>query len=217
MRVVIADDALLVRSGVVTVLGEAGIETVGEAGSVDQLMRLVQSSTPEAAIVDIKMPPSHSDEGIRAAATIRRLYPNVAVLVLSQYLESSYALRLLQESPASVGYLLKDRVAHASTLVDALVRVVGGETVVDPAIITRLLTRAQQHSPIDDLTNREREVLALMAEGRSNVAVGHLLFLSPKTVETHVSRVFSKLGLHEQPDDHRRVLAVLTFLRQGSP
>jgi DNA-binding NarL/FixJ family response regulator len=217
MRVVIADDAKLIRSGLATLLGEAGIESVGEAGSADELLGLVATLRPDAAIVDIKMPPSHSDEGIRAAWDIRRSHPEVAVLVLSQYVEPSYAIRLLEESPAGLGYLLKDRVAHAASLADALVRVTEGETVVDPAIISRLLSRARHKSPLDALTAREREVLALMAGGRSNAAIGRLLFLSPKTVETHVSRVFSKLGLLEQADDHRRVLAVLAFLRQGSP
>jgi DNA-binding NarL/FixJ family response regulator len=217
MRVVIADDAKLIRSGLATLLAEADIESVGEAGSADELLGLVATLRPDAVIVDIKMPPSHTDEGIRAAWDIRRDHPDVAVLVLSQYVESSYAMRLLEDSPAGLGYLLKDRIAHAASLADALMRVTDGETVVDPVIISRLLSRARHKNPLDALTAREREVLTLMAEGRSNAAIGRLLFLSPKTVETHVSRVFSKLGLHEQADDHRRVLAVLAFLRQGSP
>jgi DNA-binding NarL/FixJ family response regulator len=217
MRVVIADDAVLIRSGLVVLLREAGIEPVGEAGDVVELMHLVRTTEPDAAIVDIRMPPSHTDEGIRAAAEIRREHPGVGVLVLSQYTESTYALRLVEQSPEGVGYLLKDRVTHGGVLADALRRVVSGECLVDPTIVTRLLARARQHNPLDQLTEREREVLALMAEGRSNGAICGVLHLSPKTVETHVSRVFSKLGLAEQPHGHRRVLAVLVYLRQGSP
>jgi DNA-binding NarL/FixJ family response regulator len=215
MRVVIADDAVLIRSGLLTVLKDAGIEVVGEACDAAELLHLVNVCTPDAAIIDIRMPPTHTDEGILAAREIRAEHPTVAVLVLSQYVESSYAMRLVEENPAAAGYLLKDRIAHASTLADALARVVAGECVVDPTIVTRLLARARRRSPLDALTAREREVLALMAEGRSNAAICHLLSLSPKTVETHVSRVFTKLGLLEQPDGHRRVLAVLTYLRQG--
>ena len=215
MRVVIADDAALIRSGLATLLGEAGIETVGQAGDAEALLRLVGQVQPDAAIVDIRMPPGHSDEGIVAAGRIRAEHPSVAVLVLSQYLESSYAVRLVQENPAAVGYLLKDRIAHAATLSDALHRVVAGECVVDPTIVGRLLARARRHDPLDTLTPREREVLALMAEGRSNGSICHALTLHPKTVETHVSRVFTKLGLAEEVDGHRRVLAVLAHLRQG--
>jgi DNA-binding NarL/FixJ family response regulator len=217
MRVVIADDAVLIRSGLVHVLGDAGIEIVGQASDAQNLLRLVDETAPDAAIVDIRMPPTHSDEGIHAARSIRREHPDVAVLVLSQYLESSYAIRLVEENPAAVGYLLKDRIAHAASLTDALTRVVAGECVVDQAIVGRLMARARRRNPLDELTAREREVLALMAEGRSNTAICHVLTLSPKTVETHVSRVFTKLGLLEEPDGHRRVLAVLAHLRQGAP
>jgi len=217
VRVVIADDAVLIRAGVATLLRDAGIEVVGEAAEAGELLRLLPATRPDAAILDIRMPPSHTDEGIVAARTIRREHPDVAVLVLSQYTESSYAMRLLDENPAAVGYLLKDRISHASTLTDALSRVVAGECLVDPAIVGRLLARARRRGPLDELTPREREVLALMAEGRSNAGICQLLALSPKTVETHVNRVFGKLRLSEGTDGHRRVLAVLTHLRQGPP
>jgi len=217
VRVVIADDAALIRAGVATLLRDAGIEVVGQAGEAGELLRLLRTATPDAAILDIRMPPTHTDEGIVAARTIRQEHPDVAVLVLSQYLESSYAMRLLEENPAAVGYLLKDRISHAATLADAVSRVVARECLVDPAIVSRLLARARRRSPLDELTPRERQVLALMAEGRSNAGICQQLTLSPKTVETHVNRVFGKLGLSEETDGHRRVLAVLTYLRQGSP
>ncbi len=217
MRIVIADDAVLVRSGVASLLTGAGMTVAGEAADGDELLHLVRTTSPDAAVVDIRMPPTHTDEGLLAARRIRREHPGVAVLVLSHYLDAGYALRLLQENPAGVGYLLKDHIACGATLVDALHRVVAGECVVDPAIVRRLLTRARQPSGLDHLTDREREVLALMAEGRSNRALCDLLHLSPKTVETHVGRIFTKLGLLDQADGHRRVLAVLAYLRQGSP
>jgi DNA-binding NarL/FixJ family response regulator len=217
MRVVIADDAVLIRSGLATLLEQAGIRAVGQAGDAEQLLRLIDELRPDAAIVDIRMPPTHTDEGLRAAARIRREHTDVAVLVLSQYVDASYAVRLAEQNPTAVGYLLKDRIAHAATLADALRRVVAGECVVDPAIVSRLLARARLRSPLDDLTARECEVLGLMAEGRSNPGICQLLHLSPKTVETHVGRVFTKLGLAEANDGHRRVLAVLTYLRQGAP
>jgi len=217
VRVVIADDAVLIRSGVATLLAESGIETVGQAADADELLRLVARTRPDAAVVDIRMPPTHTDEGLRAAQRIRREHHDVAVLLLSQYLDAGYALRLAEQNPAGVGYLLKDRIAHAATLADALHRLVAGECVVDPTIVSRLLARARVHNPLDDLTPREREVLSLMAEGRANATICRLLSLQPKTVETHVSRVFSKLGLAEEADGHRRVLAVLTYLRAESP
>jgi DNA-binding NarL/FixJ family response regulator len=217
MRVVIADDAVLIRTGVATLLQEAGIEPVGLARDATELLDLVAATTPDAAIVDSRMPPTNTDEGIRAARTIRQDHPGVAVLVLSQYLESSYAMRLLEEDPQGMGYLLKDRIVHATTLTDALHRLVAGECVVDQSIVSRLMARARRNSPLDALTPRERDVLALMAEGRSNNGICEQLALSPKTVETHVNRVFAKLGLGEVREGHRRVLAVLAYLRQGSP
>ena len=214
MRVVIADDSMFVRRGIVGVLADNGVETVGEAADADGLLDIVAATAPDVAIVDIRMPPTHTDEGIVAARTIRERFPTVAVLVLSQYVESSYAMRLLEEDPSSVGYLLKDRVTDATTLTDAMTRVVAGGCVVDPAIVERLLRRARSRDPLDTLTAREREVLGLMAEGRANQAICDLLFLSPKTLENHVGRIFSKLGLHDVSDGHRRVLAVLAYLRR---
>lgn len=215
MRVVIADDALLIRSGLAAVLRDEGVDVVGAAADAVELLALVQAEDPDAAIVDIRMPPTHTDEGIVAAGEIRQRFPRTAVLVLSQAIEASYAMRLIDTDPASVGYLLKERVADAATLVDALRRVRAGECVVDPAVVSRLLARARPRGPMDDLTDREREVLAAMAEGRSNQGIAQAMFLSEKTVETHVSRIFAKLGLVESAaSDNRRVMAVIAFLRQ---
>lgn len=214
MRIVIADDTMLVRSGIAAVLAESGVVTLGEADDADQVLALVAAHRPDAAIVDIRMPPTHTDEGIVAAGKIRLHHPAVAVLVLSQYMESSYALRLINDNPSSVGYLLKDRVTDGATLIDALRRIVAGECVLDPAIVSRMMSRARQRDPLDELTERERQVLGLMAEGRSNRAICELLALSPKTLETHVGRIFRKLGLSETDDHHRRVLAVLAYLRR---
>ena len=216
MRVVIADDAALVRAGLAAMLADGGVEVVAEATDAESLQHAVDVHGPDAAVVDIRMPPTHTDEGIVAAGRLRQTHPNMGVLVLSQALDSSYALRLLEENPASVGYLLKERIAEVATLVDSLRRVTAGECVVDPAIVSRLLSKARHRGPLDTLTSREREVLALMAEGRSNAGIGAELFLSERTVETHVSRVFDKLGLIDAPSSgNRRVLAVLTYLREG--
>ena len=218
MRVVIADDATIVRAGLGAMLAEGGVETVAEAGDADALLEAVERCRPDAAVVDIRMPPTHTDEGIVAARRIRERHPRTGVLVLSQALESSYAMRLLTENPSSVGYLLKERVADVTMLVDALERVVSGESVVDPAIVQHLLARVRRSDPLDALTDREREVLAAMAEGRSNQGIAERLFLSDRTIETHVSRIFTKLDLAEVgAEDNRRVLAVLTYLREGKP
>jgi serine/threonine-protein kinase len=214
MRVVIADDELLLREGLARLLSEAGFEVAGKAGTGDELMRLVEVIRPDVALVDIKMPPTHTDEGLVAAREIRRAYPEVGVLVLSHYLESSYAMRLLEEHPERMGYLLKERVSDVAVLADALRRIAEGESVVDPTIVSRLVHRPRDPDPLADLTERELEVLSQLAEGRSNHGVGAALFLSPKTVESHVRQIFMKLGLEGAPDDHRRVLAVLAYLRR---
>jgi serine/threonine-protein kinase len=213
MRVVVADDEVLLREGLGRLLGDAGLEVVGSAGDPAGLIRSVGLTRPDVAIVDIKMPPTHTDEGLVAAQEIRRLHPTIGVLVLSHYLDSRYATRLLDELPGGAGYLLKDRVSDLAVLVDSLRRVSEGECVVDPTIVARLMSRRRESGPLDELTAREREVLGLMAEGYANPAICARLFLSPKTVETHVRQIFLKLGLRESPDQHRRVSAVLALLR----
>ncbi len=214
MRVVIADDAVLVREGVARLLVEAGHDVVDQVADADALLRSVRDCDPDAALVDIRMPPTHTDEGVRAANEIRSSYPRTAVVVLSQHLEPTYALRLLDESPRGVGYLLKERVGRVEQLVDAMERVVAGECVIDRAVVDGLLEAKRKVDPLADLTPREREVLALIAEGRSNQGICRTLWLSPKTVETHIRSVFAKLGIAGAPEDNRRVLAVLTYLRR---
>lgn len=216
MRVVIADDEVLLREGLERLLTEAGVRVVGKVGDADELLRKVGLTLPDAAIVDIKMPPTHTDEGIAAARQIRAAYPQIAVLVLSHYLDSRYAMRLMEDHPGGVGYLLKERVSDLAVLVDALGRLHEGESVIDPTIVSRLVHRPRQRSPIDELTEREREVLALIAEGRSNKGICERLYLSPKTVEAHVKHVLQKLDIDESPHDHRRVLAVLAYLRAAA-
>jgi DNA-binding NarL/FixJ family response regulator len=213
MRIVVADDEVLLREGLARLLTETGFEVVGKAGDSDQLLRVVRQSRPQVAIIDIKMPPTHTDEGLVAAEELRRRDPSMGVLVLSHYLESRYAMRLLQQHPERIGYLLKERISDIAVLADAIRRVAEGECVIDPTIVARLMARQRDSGPLTQLTDREREVLALMAEGHSNQGICDKLFLSPKTVEAHVSQIFSKLNLREVPGYHRRVLAVLTFLR----
>jgi DNA-binding NarL/FixJ family response regulator len=215
MRVVIADDAMLMREGTARLLEDAGFEVVGKVDDAQKLIRTVALEHPDVAIVDIKMPPTYTDEGLVAAEEIRNSYPGVGVLVLSQYLETRYALRLLEHHPGRVGYLLKERVSDVAVLADAIRRIAEGESVLDPTIVARLVNRPRRHSLLETLTEREHEVLALITEGRSNDGISQVLVVSPKTVEAHVGRIFSKLSLDETGDYHRRVLAVLAFLRAG--
>jgi DNA-binding NarL/FixJ family response regulator len=216
VRVVVADDVMLTREGIVRLLRDAGIDVVAEAEDAESLMRHVRLTRPDAAIVDIRMPPTHTDEGLVAAQQIRTEHPEVGVLVLSQYVEPSYAMRLLEDHPEQVGYLLKERVFDIAILVDALRRIADGETVIDPTIVSRLGGRRRREDPLAELTGREREVLGLVAEGLSNRAIAGRLFVTERTVEAHVKQIFLKLGLDTNPESHRRVLAVLAYLRVAS-
>jgi serine/threonine-protein kinase len=214
VRVVIADDEALLREGLSRLLAEVGVEVVAAVGDPDALLRRVALDAPDVAIVDIKMPPTRTDEGVAAALTIGRQHPAVGVLLLSHYLDSRYAMRLLDERSSGVGYLLKERVSDVRVLVDGLNRIAEGECVLDPSVVSRLLDRRRRDSsPLRQLTDREREVLRLMAEGRSNQNIAATLVLSPKTVERHIGNIFAKLDLAESDDYHRRVVAVLTLLR----
>jgi DNA-binding NarL/FixJ family response regulator len=213
MRVVIADDSVLLREGVARLLEDAGFEIVGQAGSAEQLLLKVRSYSPQVAIVDIRMPPTHTDEGLRAAREIREKHPATAVLVLSQYVEPEYALELLADSAEGVGYLLKDRVADVSEFAAAVRRVGEGGSALDPAVVSQLVGRSRKDDPLARLTPREREVLELMAEGRSNQAIAERIFVTERAVEKHVTSIFGKLRLPTDAADHRRVLAVLTYLR----
>ena len=213
MRVVVAEDSVLLREGIVRLLADAGLEVVGQAGNADDLMLKVRSYHPDVAIVDIRMPPTHTDEGLRAAKQIKQELPQTGVLVLSAYLESSYALELLADSAEGVGYLLKDRVMDIEQFISAVRRVGEGGSALDPEIVSRLVGRRRQSDPLDDLTPRESEVLGLMAEGLSNAAVAAKLVVTERAVEKHVTSIFAKLRLPASPDQHRRVLAVLAFLR----
>lgn len=213
MRVIVVDDMLLIREGLAAALGQRGVEVVGQAEHADGLLALVERLTPDVVVLDIRMPPTFSDEGLRAAAELRAVNPDVGILLLSQYLESSYAVRLLQEAPERVGYLLKDRITHIATIIDALRRIVDGDTVIDPAIVSRVISRRRRGGSLADLSAREAEVLGLVAEGLSNRAIAERLTINDRTVETHIAQIFLKLGIDPSPGAHRRVLAVLTLLR----
>jgi len=214
LRIVLADDSLLLREGLARLLADAGFEVVGQAATAGELEVLVREHRPDVAIVDIRMPPTHTDEGLRAAQSIRQAFgTEIGILVLSQYVETSFALRLVEDGAGGVGYLLKDRVDDLDDFADAIRRIARGGSVIDPEVVAQLVRRRRARLPIDDLTEREREVLALMAEGRSNQAICDRLFLAPKTVEAHIASIYSKLELLPAPDDHRRVLAVLAHLR----
>ena len=213
IRVVLADDAVLLREALAAALTAAGFEVLGQAADVAGLLELVARHDPDVVVVDVRMPPTHTTEGLEAAKQIRESNPRIAILVLSQYVETRYAVDLIRADPAGIGYLLKDRVTRIAELAEAVRRVAGGGSVIDPEVVSRLLGRPRRHSPLDELTRREREILGLMAEGRSNHGIADALALELKTVEGHVGQIFGKLGLEPQAEDHRRVLAVLTFLR----
>jgi DNA-binding NarL/FixJ family response regulator len=213
LRVVIGEDQALLREGVVRLLADAGFEVVAEAADAPDLVRKVGAHKPDVAIVDVQMPPGNTDDGLRAAIEIRAHQPGVGVLVLSQFAEERYALDLIGDSAEGVGYLLKDRVADFANFADAVRRVAKGGSALDPTVVSRMLGRRRRDDPLEQLTPREREVLELMAGGRSNRGIAEVMVVTPNAVEKHVTNIFSKLGVSEAPEDHRRVLAVLTFLR----
>jgi DNA-binding NarL/FixJ family response regulator len=213
VRVVVGEDSVLMREGIVRVLGEAGFEVVAQAGDAEDLMRKVSAHKPDVAVVDIKMPPTQTDDGLRAAMEIRRRLPETGVIVLSQYLEEGYALDLVADGADGTGYLLKDRVGDIEHFADSVRRVGEGGSALDPEVVGRMLGRRRRDDGLAALTKRDREVLALMAEGRSNQAIAEQLVVTERAVEKHVTNIFDKLGLMPAPDDHRRVLAVLAFLR----
>ena len=213
MRVVVAEDSVLLREGIVTVLENAGFEVVGQAGDAEDLMRKVRAHKPNVAVVDIRMPPTNTDDGLRAARAIRAELPAIGVLVLSQYAEEGYALDLVADSPEGVGYLLKDRIAETERFTDSVRRVGEGGSALDPEVVSLLMGRARSDDPLDELSAREREVLELMAEGRSNHSIAEQLVITERAVEKHITSIFSKLDLGTSTEHHRRVLAVLTLLR----
>ncbi|HST40215.1 MAG TPA: response regulator transcription factor, partial [Conexibacter sp.] len=213
LRLLVADDNALLRKGLVRLLQDAGLDVVAEAGDAEELLRKVRAHAPDVAIVDVQMPPDGTDDGLRAAREIRATQPGTAVLVLSQFLEERYALDLIGDDASGVGYLLKDRVADVGALVDAIERVAAGGSALDPEVVARMVGRRRAADPLADLTPREREVLTLMAEGKSNRGIAELLGIGPAAVDKHATRVFDKLGLGDEPSEHRRVMAVLTRLR----
>ena len=213
MRIVIGEDQALLREGIVRLLGDAGFDVVAEAADAPDLLRKVGAHKPDVAIIDVQMPPDNEDDGLRAAIEIRARQPEVGVLVLSQFVEERYALDLIGDSAEGVGYLLKDRVADFAVFADAVRRVAAGGTALDPSVVSRMLGRHRRHDPLDELTARERQVIELMAEGRSNRGIAEALVVTPHAVEKHVTSLFAKLGVSQAAEDHRRVLAVLTFLR----
>ena len=213
MRIVVADDAVILREGLARLLEEAGFEVVGLAANGEELLGAVERSKPDVAVIDIRMPPTHTDEGLRAAKTIRQLAPATGILVLSQHVNARYALELLSDGTDGVGYLLKERVSDLDELSASIRRIGEGGSVLDPAVVSQLVGRRRHgHDPLERLTDRERDVLALMAEGRSNKAIAERLFVTEHTVEKHVKNIFNTLRLPPSPDDHRRVLAVVTYL-----
>jgi len=214
MRVVIAEDSVLLRRGAVRLLEDAGFEVAGEAGDADDLLRKVRGHRPDVAVIDVRMPPTHVDEGLQAARTIRAELPEVGILMLSQYVEARYVSALLEHGAAGVGYLLKDRVADVDRFTDAIHQVGNGGSVLDPEVVEHMLGRRADAGPLEDLTPREREVLGMMAEGKTNRAIAQLLYMSERAVERHVSAIFTKLALPTTDQDHRRVLAVLAYLRE---
>jgi DNA-binding NarL/FixJ family response regulator len=213
MRVVIADDTMLLREGIARLLGEAGFDVAAQADSAEGLVEAVGEHAPQAAIVDLRMPPTHTDEGLQAALQIRASHPDIGVLVLSQHADVGVAMKLLDAGAEGVGYLLKDRVSDLDDFADAIRRVAAGGSALDPTIVSQLLSKRREAGPLDDVTAREREVLELMAEGRSNQGIADRLSISERGVQKHVTSIFDKLGIPAGTDDHRRVLAVLTFLR----
>jgi DNA-binding NarL/FixJ family response regulator len=213
IRVVVADDSVLLREGLVRLLESSGFEVAGQAGDGEDLLRKVRAHKPDVAVIDVRMPPTHTDEGLKAARSIRADHPSTGVLVLSQYIEEGYALDLLSETTERTGYLLKDRVADIDTFLDAIRRVAQGGSALDPEVVAMLLGRRRREDPLQVLSPREHEVLGLMAEGRSNAAIAQAIFVTERAVEKHVTSIFSKLDLAPTAEDHRRVLAVLAYLR----
>ena len=211
MRVVIAEDSVLLREGIARLLSDSGFDVVGQVDNAEDLLTSVEENTPDLVVTDIKMPPSNTDEGLRATRTIKERWPGTAVLVLSQYVEAGYAQYLMELGPG-LGYLLKDRIGHVDDFIGSLRRLLAGGTVVDPQVAATLLQRGRRADPVQSLTPREREILGLMAQGQGNNAICSALFLSPKTLEKHIASIFTKLGLPPESEGHRRVLAVLAFL-----